>query len=81
MLCERREATSFLPVIDIFKYRPNTSFEIRIFTKEFISKTTPPHPCPLPPGERGLIIFPPLRGGDEGEGDACGFTNDRISNS
>jgi len=23
-------------------------------TKEFISKTTPPHPCPLPPGERGL---------------------------
>jgi mRNA-degrading endonuclease RelE of RelBE toxin-antitoxin system len=21
-------------------------------TKEFISKTTPPHPCPLPPGER-----------------------------
>src|SRR3990170_1137422 len=48
-------------------------------TKEFISKTTPPHPCPLPPGERGLLISPPLRGGDEGEGDACGFTNDRVS--
>src|SRR4030042_6657768 len=57
-------------------------------TKEFISKTTPPHPCPLPPGERGLIISPPLtvasgdsprRGGDEGEGDTCGFTNDRVS--
>src|SRR4030043_1413348 len=52
-----------------------------LFTKEFISKTTPPHPCPLPPGERGLIISPPLRGGDEGEGDACSFTNDRVSNS
>jgi hypothetical protein len=25
-------------------------------TKEFISKNNPPHPCPLPPGERGLII-------------------------
>jgi len=67
-------------------------------TKEFISKATPPHPCPLlyeplapshrPPGERGLIISPPLRvasgdsprrGGDEGEGDTCSFTNDRIS--
>src|SRR4030066_1995239 len=56
-------------------------------TKEFISKTTPPHPCPLPPGERGLIISPPLRvasgdsprrGGDEGEGDTCVFTNDRV---
>jgi len=22
----------------------------------------------------------PRRGGDEGEGDACGFTNDRVSN-
>jgi hypothetical protein len=48
---------------------------------EFISKTTPPHPCPLPPGERGLIISPPLRGGDEGEGDTCSFTNDRVSKS
>ena len=47
----------------------------RELTKEFISKTTPPHPCPLPPGERGLIS-PPLTGGDEGEGDTCGFTDD-----
>ena len=23
-------------------------------TKEFLSKTTPPHPCPLPPGEREI---------------------------
>jgi len=36
-------------------------------TKEFISKA----PLPLPS---------PSRGGDEGEGDVCGFTNDRISN-
>jgi len=62
---------------------------MRLHTKESISKTTPPHPCPLPPGERGLIISPPLRvasgdsprrGGDEGEGDIRGFTNDRVSN-
>jgi hypothetical protein len=46
-----------------------------------MSKTTPPHPCPLPPGERGLIIAPPLRGGDEGEGDTYGLTNDRVSMS
>jgi len=26
-------------------------------------------------------ISPPLRGGDEGEGDVCGFTIDRISKS
>jgi len=51
----------------------------RIATKEFISKTTPPLSCPLPPGARGLIISPPLTGGDEGEGDTCGFTNDRVS--
>jgi len=62
----------------------------RSYTKEFISKTTPHHPCPLPLGERGLIISPPLRvasgdsprrGEDEGEGDTCRFTNDRVSNS
>jgi len=35
-----------------------------VVTKEFISKTTPPHPCPLPPGERGSIISPPSTGGD-----------------
>jgi hypothetical protein len=34
------------------------------FIKEFISKATPPHPYPLPPGEREPIISPPLRGGD-----------------
>ncbi|MBI5665111.1 MAG: hypothetical protein HZC49_08530 [Nitrospirae bacterium] len=28
----------------------------------------PPLPNPLPPGERGPVISPPLRGGDEGEG-------------
>ena len=27
---------------------------------------------------KGCNISPPLRGGDEGEGDVCGFTNDRI---
>jgi uridine phosphorylase len=49
-------------------------------TQEFISKTMPPHHCPLPPVDRDLIIAPPLRGGDEGEGDTCGITNDRVSN-
>ncbi len=29
---------------------------------------------------KGELIFPPLMGGDEGEGDLCGFTNDRLSN-
>jgi glycosyltransferase involved in cell wall biosynthesis len=51
----------------------------QIVTTKFMSKTTPPHPCLLPQGERGSIISPPLRGGDKGEGDACGFTNDRSS--
>src|SRR4030067_1877888 len=36
------------------------------------TKSTPPHPCPLPPGERGLSISPHLRGGAEGACDACG---------
>jgi hypothetical protein len=27
---------------------------------------------------RNLIISPPLRGGDKGEGDVCGFTNDLL---
>jgi len=41
-------------------------------TKEFISKAIPPHPNPLPPGERGKsplergagVCSPPLTGGD-----------------
>ncbi len=28
----------------------------QVATKEFISKATPPHPFPLPPGERVRII-------------------------
>ena len=46
-------------------------------TKEFISKA--PSPSPSPSRGEGCNIPPPLRGGDEGEGDVCGFTNDRIS--
>jgi anthranilate/para-aminobenzoate synthase component I len=49
--------------------------------KEFISKA--PSPSPLPTGQagspsrgEGCNISPPLRGGDEGEGDLSGFTND-----
>ena len=48
-------------------------------TKEFISKV--PSPSPSPSRGEGCNISPPLRGGDEGEGDVCGFTNDRISKS
>ncbi len=73
---------------DIHKMKKSINMRHARLTKEFISKTTPPHPCPLPPvgttrnrGERGLIISPPLTGWDEGEGDTCGFTNDRVSNS
>jgi len=32
------------------------------FTKEFISKATHPHPCPLPSRERGLKNRPSLEG-------------------
>jgi len=46
-------------------------------TKEFISKA--PSPSPSPSRGEGYIISPPLRGGDEGEGDVCGFTNDHLS--
>jgi hypothetical protein len=45
------------PMIETFKDKNR-------FTKEFISKAIPPHPYPLPPGERGSIISPPLTGGD-----------------
>ena len=53
-------------------------------TKEFISKAPSPLPTgqagsPSPSRGEGCNIPPPLRGGDEGEGDVCGFTNDRIS--
>ena len=47
-------------------------------TKEFISKA--PLPLPSPSRGEGCNTTPPSRGGDEGEGDVCGFTNDRISN-
>ncbi|HEX9949470.1 MAG TPA: SDR family oxidoreductase, partial [Thermodesulfobacteriota bacterium] len=47
------------------------------FNKEFTSKA--PSPSPSPSRGEGYNISPPLRGGDEGEGDVCGFTNDRIS--
>jgi NDP-sugar pyrophosphorylase family protein len=42
--------------------------------RDFISKPIPLHPCPLPPGERDLIIASPLRVGNEGEGDIYGFS-------
>jgi hypothetical protein len=48
-------------------------------TKGFISKA--PSPSPSPSRGEGCSISSPLRGGDEGEGDVCGYTNDRISNS
>ena len=48
-------------------------------TKNFISKT--PSPLPSPSRGEGYNTTPLLRGGDEGEGDVCGFTNDRISKS
>ena len=60
-------------------------------TKEFISKAPSPLPTgqagspsrgegcnTSPPLSDQPLISPPLRGGDEGEGDVCGFTNDRI---
>jgi len=58
-------------------------------TKEFISKAPSPSPSPargegnisIPLRGEGYSISPPLTGGDEGEGDVCGFTNDRISMS
>jgi len=37
------------------------------YTKEFISKA--PSPSPSPARGEGSNISPPLRGGDEGEGD------------
>jgi hypothetical protein len=67
----------------------NSIPEIALYSvpEEFISKTTPLRSCPLLAsarrlrrlkGKRDLIISHPLRGGDEGEGDACSFTNERI---
>ena len=62
--------------------------------KEFISKTPSPSPSRgagyniYPPFPMYLLLIregypffcsPPLRGGDEGEGEVCGFTKDCIS--
>jgi len=44
-----------------------------------VQNSNPPSPSPSPARGEGSNISPPLRGGDEGEGDVCGFTNDRIS--
>ena len=48
-----------------------------IVTKEFIKLA--PSPSPSPSRGEGNNTAPPLRGGDEGEGDVCCFTNNRIS--
>ncbi len=42
---------------------------------------TTPSPSPSPSRGEGYNISPPLRGGEEGEGDVYGFTNDRITKS
>jgi NAD(P)-dependent dehydrogenase (short-subunit alcohol dehydrogenase family)/acyl carrier protein len=63
------------PGIHPAKPRPEHS-PSEAFTNEFTSKA--PSPSPSPSGGEGYNISPPLRGGDEGEGDVCGFTNDRI---
>ncbi|MBI4689788.1 MAG: DEAD/DEAH box helicase, partial [Nitrospirae bacterium] len=46
-------------------------------TNKTISKA--PSPSPSPAGGEGKNIAPPLRGGDKGEGDLCGFTNELLS--
>jgi hypothetical protein len=51
----------------------------RAVTKEFISQA--PSPLPSPSRGESCNTAPPLMGRDEGEGDVCGFTNDRISKS
>jgi len=52
-----------------------------ITTNKFVSKKTiPSHQSSFSGGGNGSSNAPPLRGGDEGEGDVCGFTNDPISN-
>ncbi|OGW56076.1 MAG: hypothetical protein A2Y81_09985, partial [Nitrospirae bacterium RBG_13_43_8] len=78
------------PVTEIKKERKNEKTKETKFiqpvspipglnTKEFISKA--PSPLPSPSRGEGCNTTPPLRGGDEGEGDVYGFTNDRISKS
>ncbi|MBI5213827.1 MAG: archease [Nitrospirae bacterium] len=48
-------------------------------TNKTISKA--PSPSPSPAGGEGNNIAPPLRGGDKGEGDLCGFTYEVLSMS
>ncbi|MBI4689755.1 MAG: carbamoyltransferase HypF [Nitrospirae bacterium] len=53
---------------------PRMEFKL---TNKTISKA--PSPSPSPAGGEGKNIAPPLRGGDKGEGDLCGFTNELLS--
>jgi malonyl CoA-acyl carrier protein transacylase len=41
--------------------------------------TMAPSPSPSLSRGEGCNVSPPLMGGDEGEGDGCGFANDRLS--
>jgi peptidoglycan/xylan/chitin deacetylase (PgdA/CDA1 family) len=50
-----------------------------LVSKKVIIK--PPSPLPSPSRGEGYIISPPLRGGDKGEGEVRGFTNDCISDN
>ncbi|MBI4690131.1 MAG: D-alanine--D-alanine ligase [Nitrospirae bacterium] len=51
----------------------------KAITNKTISKA--PSPSPSPAGGEGNNIAPPLRGGDKGEGDLCGFTNELLSSN
>jgi len=63
--------------VSIGDLTPETINTSKPFTKESTSEA--PSPLPSPSRGEGSIVSPPLRGGDEGEGELYGFTNDRIS--
>ncbi|MFA4917764.1 MAG: energy-coupling factor transporter transmembrane component T [Thermodesulfovibrionales bacterium] len=65
-------STQLVPIFIMCMQVPERYFKEEIVNKtfsttgtnEFISKSKPPHPNPLPPGERESNVPPPLRGGD-----------------
>ncbi len=80
------EFIQFTPIVERMPDARTSRLGLRLagpaeLTKEFISKTTSPSPRSSPSrGEDDSNSAPPLRGGDEGEGELCSFTYGLISN-
>jgi type II restriction/modification system DNA methylase subunit YeeA len=77
---DRRILKEDSPRLNVMAIQSSEGIDAESIANALLREKPTPSPLPSPSmGEDVSKSSPPLRGGDEGEGDVCGFTNDRLS--